>query len=154
MAPDRKALVSLVLLLLFTWSRNFRTLLLFCHYKQCCIHLAFNIKLYVFFQTYRDIFKNIGSANYVTILLAVACITSLYCTSRFINQNPKLKPKMFMPVPIELIVVSYVKICISDFPLTALGSNPIRDFGFFYEEAIQLAYWMSVDLLRCLLMPE
>ncbi|XP_053378187.1 prestin-like isoform X3 [Mercenaria mercenaria] len=55
--------------------------------------------------TYRDFFSNIDTANYVTILLSIVCITILYCTSRFINQNPKLKPRMFMPVPIELIVV-------------------------------------------------
>ena len=36
-------------------------------------------------------------------------------------------------------------------PLTAVGSDPTRDFGFFlsYEEAIQLAYGTSVVLLRC-----
>jgi hypothetical protein len=44
----------------------------------------------------------------VTVLLSVVCIVILYCTGRFINQNPKLKPKMFMPVPIELIVVSTI----------------------------------------------
>lgn len=55
--------------------------------------------------TYRDFFKNIEMTNMVTVLLSVVCIVILYCTGRFINQNPKLKPKMFMPVPIELIVV-------------------------------------------------
>ncbi|XP_045166234.2 prestin-like isoform X2 [Mercenaria mercenaria] len=55
--------------------------------------------------TYRDFFTNIESTNIVTLLLSVVCVAVLYCTSRFINQNPKLKPKMFMPVPIELIVV-------------------------------------------------
>ncbi|XP_060593514.1 prestin-like isoform X2 [Ruditapes philippinarum] len=55
--------------------------------------------------TYRDFFTNIETTNIVTLLLSVVCIAVLYCTGRFINQNPKLKPKMFMPVPIELIVV-------------------------------------------------
>ncbi|XP_045165189.2 sulfate transporter-like [Mercenaria mercenaria] len=82
-----------------------------CHIFTSQVKHLFGVKhgrytgVFKLVYTYRDIFKNIGTANYVTILLAVACIASLYCTSRFINQNPKLKPKMFMPVPIELIVV-------------------------------------------------
>ena len=34
--------------------------------------------------------------------------------------------------------------------LTTAGSNPDRDFGFFHEEAIQLADRMFVVPLRCL----
>nr|BBA68353.1 putative prestin [Phreagena okutanii] len=82
-----------------------------CHVFTSQIKHVFGIKtarysgVFKLVYTYRDFFANIETANYVTILLSVACITVLYCTSRFINQNPKLKPKMFMPVPIELIVV-------------------------------------------------
>jgi hypothetical protein len=40
-------------------------------------------------------------------------------------------------------------------PLTALGSNPDRDFGFLqYEEAIQLAYGTLVVLFQCPFVPE
>jgi hypothetical protein len=36
-----------------------------------------------------------------------------------------------------------------------VGSNPDRDFGFFHvKEAIQLAYGMSVVLLKCPFVPE
>lgn len=55
--------------------------------------------------TYRDFFTNIPTTNPITLITAILCMVILYCVSRFINQNPKLKPKMFMPVPIELIVV-------------------------------------------------
>jgi len=58
------------------------------------------------FQTYQEFFMKIGTSNYVTVIMSAICIAILYCVSNFINQNPKLKPKMFMPVPIELIVVS------------------------------------------------
>ena len=60
----------------------------------------------ILFQTYRDFFTNIPSTNPITVIIAVICMVILYCVSRFINQNPKLKAKMFMPVPTELIVVS------------------------------------------------
>jgi hypothetical protein len=43
----------------------------------------------------------------------------------------------------------------NDLPLTAVGSNPDRDFGILScEEDIQLAYGMSVVLLRCPFVPE
>jgi hypothetical protein len=43
----------------------------------------------------------------------------------------------------------------NDLPLTAVGSNPDRDFGILScEKAIQLAYGMSVVLLRRPFVPE
>jgi hypothetical protein len=40
-------------------------------------------------------------------------------------------------------------------PLTAVGSNPDRDFRFFHmRKDIQLAYGTSVVLLRCPFVPE
>jgi hypothetical protein len=54
-------------------------------------------------------------------------------------------------------VTEWLRLLISDhLPLTAVGSNPDRDFGFFHdcEEAVQLAYGTSVVLLRCLFLPE
>ena len=42
-----------------------------------------------------------------------------------------------------------------DLPFAAAGLNPASDFGYFScEEAIQLAYGMSVVLLWCLLVNE
>ncbi|XP_052284295.1 prestin-like isoform X2 [Dreissena polymorpha] len=55
--------------------------------------------------TYIDFFSKIAQTNYVTVLMSLVCIAILYSVSTYINQNPKLKAKMFMPVPIELIVV-------------------------------------------------
>lgn len=55
--------------------------------------------------TYGEFFSKIYNAQAMTLMGSFVCIAMLYGVSRFINQNPKLKPKMFMPVPIELIVV-------------------------------------------------
>ncbi|KAL4226525.1 hypothetical protein ACF0H5_014510 [Mactra antiquata] len=82
-----------------------------CHVFTSQIKHIFGVKtnrysgVFKLVYTYRDFFTNIESTNIVTLLLSVVCVVILYCTGRFINQNPKLKPKMFMPVPIELIMV-------------------------------------------------
>ncbi|XP_021349060.1 prestin-like isoform X2 [Mizuhopecten yessoensis] len=55
--------------------------------------------------TYIDFFKNIPMTNPVTIGTSVVCLVILYCVKEFINNNPKIKPKLKMPVPIELIMV-------------------------------------------------
>ncbi|XP_033744997.1 LOW QUALITY PROTEIN: prestin-like [Pecten maximus] len=55
--------------------------------------------------TYIDFFKNIPMTNPVTIGTSLVCLVILYCVKEFINNNPKIKPKLKMPVPIELIVV-------------------------------------------------
>ncbi|XP_069142330.1 prestin-like isoform X1 [Argopecten irradians] len=55
--------------------------------------------------TYIDFFKNIPMTNPVTIGVSIVCLVILYCVKEFINNNPKIKPKLKMPVPIELIVV-------------------------------------------------
>jgi hypothetical protein len=39
-------------------------------------------------------------------------------------------------------------------PLTAVGSNPYRDFGFFHVRKLSKAYGTSVVLLRCPFVPE
>jgi hypothetical protein len=40
-------------------------------------------------------------------------------------------------------------------PLTIVGLNPYRDFGFFHvRKLIKLAYGTSVVLLKCLFIPE
>ncbi|XP_060593517.1 prestin-like [Ruditapes philippinarum] len=82
-----------------------------CHVFTSQVKHIFNVKLksysgiFKLIYTYRDFFTNISTTNYVTVLLSVSSITVLYCVSKFINRNPKLQPKMFMPVPVELIVV-------------------------------------------------
>ncbi|KAK6995100.1 solute carrier family 26 member 6 [Biomphalaria glabrata] len=57
------------------------------------------------FYTYRDIFKNIPQTKAVTLIASIVCIIILVIVKEYINTHPKIKPKMLMPVPIELIVV-------------------------------------------------
>ncbi|WAR26742.1 S26A5-like protein [Mya arenaria] len=82
-----------------------------CHVFTSQIKHIFAIKTaryagaFKLIYTYKEFFMRLGDTNYVTVIISVICIAILYSVSRFINQNPKLKPKMFMPVPIELIVV-------------------------------------------------
>ncbi|KAK7488601.1 hypothetical protein BaRGS_00020218, partial [Batillaria attramentaria] len=55
--------------------------------------------------SYRDFFVNIPTTNSVTLIASLVCIVLLVCVKEYINNNPKIKPKLKMPVPIELIVV-------------------------------------------------
>ena len=60
--------------------------------------------LFVLFQTYIDLFRKITQTQLAAVLIAVICIVILYLTKEYVN--PKVKAKIKMPVPIELIVVS------------------------------------------------
>ena len=62
--------------------------------------------LFVLFQTYIDLFRKITQTQLAAILIAVICIVILYLTKEYVN--PKVKARIKMPVPIELIVVSTV----------------------------------------------
>lgn len=64
------------------------------------------IDYYCVFQTYRDFFTNIPHTNAVTLIASVICMVFLYTIKTYINQNPKIKPRLKMPVPVELIAVS------------------------------------------------
>nr|XP_022302509.1 solute carrier family 26 member 6-like isoform X1 [Crassostrea virginica] len=55
--------------------------------------------------TYRDFFTNIPHTNAVTLIASVICMAMIYVVKEYINNNPKIKPKLKMPVPIELIAV-------------------------------------------------
>ena len=56
------------------------------------------------FQTYIDLFSKITQTQLAAVLIAVICIVILYLTKEYVN--PKVKARIKMPVPIELIVVS------------------------------------------------
>jgi high affinity sulfate transporter 1 len=78
--------------------------------------------------TYIEIFKNIRAANVGSIVTSIACIIILVFVKDFINE--KFKSKMFMPVPIDLIlvicgtVVSYVSDLNSRFNVPVVGNIP------------------------------
>ncbi|KAH9504995.1 hypothetical protein Btru_061361 [Bulinus truncatus] len=55
--------------------------------------------------TYRDIFKNLPQTKPVTLIAAIVCMFVLVIVKEYINGHPKIKPKLFIPVPIELLVV-------------------------------------------------
>lgn len=55
--------------------------------------------------TYRDFFGNIPHTNAVTLIASVVCMVMIYVVKEYINNNPKIKPRLKMPVPIELIAV-------------------------------------------------
>ena len=62
--------------------------------------------LLFFLQTYGDFFTNIPATNSVTLIASVICMVFLYTIKTYVNQNPKIKPRLKMPVPVELIAVS------------------------------------------------
>ncbi|BFZ10563.1 hypothetical protein BsWGS_13602 [Bradybaena similaris] len=55
--------------------------------------------------SYRDIFLNLPKTNAVTFIASIVCMMLLVVVKEYINGNPKIKPKLIMPVPAELIVV-------------------------------------------------
>ncbi|GFR60242.1 sulfate transporter-like [Elysia marginata] len=55
--------------------------------------------------SYRDIFMNLPETNAVTFIASLLCMVLLFVVKEYINNNPKIKPHLKMPVPIELIVV-------------------------------------------------
>ncbi|XP_050412379.1 prestin isoform X2 [Patella vulgata] len=55
--------------------------------------------------SYRDFFMNIPSTNIAAIVGSAICILILVLVKELINNNPRIKPKLKMPVPVELIVV-------------------------------------------------
>ena len=73
------------------------------HLQYLCIVSVYSV---VLFQTYRDFFTNIPHTNAVTLIASVICMAMIYVVKEYINNNPKIKPKLKMPVPIELIAVS------------------------------------------------
>ena len=76
--------------------------------------------------TYIEIFKNINSANVGSIVTSIICIIILVFVKDFINE--KFKLKLYMPIPIELIlvicgtVVSYFGKLNSTFDIPIVGS--------------------------------
>lgn len=57
----------------------------------------------------------IPTTNSVTLIASVVTITFLIVVKTYINDNPKIKPKLKMPVPVELIVVSLKLLDISTY---------------------------------------
>ncbi|XP_062585097.1 prestin-like [Saccostrea cucullata] len=55
--------------------------------------------------TYIDFFGKLAHTNAVTLIASVLCMAMIYVVKEYINNNPKIKPRLKMPVPIELIAV-------------------------------------------------
>lgn len=78
--------------------------------------------------TYFEIFKNITSANVGSIVTSIICIIILAFVKDFINE--KFKSKLFMPIPIDLIlvilgtVISYFGELNSNFNIPVVGNIP------------------------------
>lgn len=82
-----------------------------CHVFTSQIKYVFGVKTdkyngaFKLLLTYRDFFKNLPQTNPVTLIVSVLCMIFLYVIKTYVNANPKLKGKLIMPVPVELIVV-------------------------------------------------
>ena len=55
------------------------------------------------FQTYIDFFGQIASTNIASLILATIAMVSIHLVKEYVN--PKVKAKIKMPVPVELIWV-------------------------------------------------
>ncbi|XP_014668688.1 PREDICTED: sulfate anion transporter 1-like [Priapulus caudatus] len=84
---------------------------------------AFNIV-----YTYIEIFSTIGDANVAAILTSVICVTCLFVTKELLD--PRLRPIILMPVPMELLLViagtamAYVFDLNENFGLSIVGDIP------------------------------
>ncbi|KAK3102941.1 hypothetical protein FSP39_015122 [Pinctada imbricata] len=77
--------------------------------------------------TYRDFFEAIPNTNAITLITSVLCIAFVYCIKEFINNNPKIKPKLKMPVPVELIAV--VLGTVISFAIDLDGTYDVKNVG-------------------------
>ncbi|XP_070193261.1 prestin-like isoform X3 [Littorina saxatilis] len=82
-----------------------------CHVFTSQIKHIFGVEIgryggpFKLIKAYRDFFTNIPTSNSVTLIASIVCILLLVFVKEYINNNPKIKPRLIMPVPIELIVV-------------------------------------------------
>ncbi|XP_052823905.1 sulfate transporter isoform X3 [Octopus bimaculoides] len=82
-----------------------------CHVFTSQVKHVFGVKMGRYsgplklIYSYRDFFSNIPDTNLVTLGVSASAIFILAVVKEHINNNPKIKPKLKMPVPIELIMV-------------------------------------------------
>ncbi|XP_041349983.1 solute carrier family 26 member 6-like isoform X3 [Gigantopelta aegis] len=82
-----------------------------CHVFTSQIKHIFGVKIGRYYgplkliYSYRDFFTNIPSTNSVTLITSIVCIVIIVVIKEGINNNPKCKGRLKMPVPVELIVV-------------------------------------------------
>ncbi|XP_055881917.1 prestin-like isoform X4 [Biomphalaria glabrata] len=69
------------------------------------IHTNRHSGVFKLIYTYIDIFTNLPHTKPVTLIASIVCMFILVIIKEYINANPKIKPKLFMPIPVELIVV-------------------------------------------------
>ncbi|XP_056001292.1 sulfate transporter-like isoform X2 [Ostrea edulis] len=80
--------------------------------------------------TYRDFFGNLPKTNAITLIASVLFMVMIYLVKEYINNNPKIKPKLKMPVPIELIavvlgtVIAYFMDIENNFDVKIVGDIP------------------------------
>ncbi|OQV14592.1 Solute carrier family 26 member 6 [Hypsibius exemplaris] len=56
---------------------------------------------------YYEFFSHLGSTHIPTLVFSLVCITVLYLTRVFVNQNPRVMKVIRFPVPIELLVIIF-----------------------------------------------
>ena len=74
--------------------------------NNICIYLFVRLCLVLFVQMYITFFKNIAQTNIAALVMCVVAMAIIYSVLRWVN--PLVKQKIRMPLPIELIVVSWV----------------------------------------------
>ncbi|GAB1604820.1 sulfate transporter-like isoform X1, partial [Argonauta hians] len=82
-----------------------------CHVFTSQVKHIFGVKMgqysgpWKLIYSYRDFFTNLPDTNFITLGVSAVSILILAIIKELINNNPKIKPKLKMPVPIELIMV-------------------------------------------------
>lgn len=82
-----------------------------CHVFTSQIKHIFGIQMgrysgpFKLIYSYIDVFSNISQTNLVTFGMSAVSVLIIALVKELINNNPKIKPKLKMPVPIELVMV-------------------------------------------------
>ncbi|KAL8599589.1 hypothetical protein ACOMHN_065198 [Nucella lapillus] len=82
-----------------------------CHVFTSQIKHIFGVEIgryygpFKLIYSYRDFFVNLPTTNAVTLIASLVCIMVLVVIKEYINNNPKIKPRLKMPIPVELCVV-------------------------------------------------
>lgn len=108
-----------------------------CHVFTSQIKHIFGVEIgryygpFKLIYSYRDFFVNLPTANAVTLIASLVCIVVLVVVKEYINNNPKIKPKLKMPVPVELVVVvlgTVISYCVDlqgEFNVKIVGDVPV-----------------------------
>ena len=78
-----------------------------------CDELGGRLARRVHLQTYRDVFTALQTSNAVTLIASVVSVSVLVVVKEHVNNNPRFKPYLKVPIPVELCLVRFLPCAVS-----------------------------------------